>query len=288
MPEYHRTLRKLLQPGAGLVIPGAANALAARIVEASGFPVVYMTGAGVANSSFGGPDMGLVSVTEMVEHLGAMRDAVNVPIVADGDTGFGNALNVVRTVQLYERAGASAIQLEDQVFPKRCGHFENKEVITTNEMTQKIKAAVDSRKSEDFMIVARTDAAAVEGFERAIERLSAYREAGADALFLEAPGSVDQLRRIPLEVSGVHFANVVIGGKTPMVPSEQLATMGFAGILYANAALQASMQAMKSAMAHLRTTGSMLGLQDRLISFKDRQMMVDYARWANLEKIYSA
>src|SRR3954467_3449954 len=140
----NKILRQALQPGAGLVIPGAGNALAARIIESAGFPVVYMTGAGVANSFLGAPDMGLVSVSEMAAHVGAIREAVQVPIIADGDTGFGNALNMVRTIQLYERAGASAIQLEDQVFPKRCGHFENKSVIAKTEMVQKIKAALDT------------------------------------------------------------------------------------------------------------------------------------------------
>ena len=196
----NKVLRQLLQPGAGVVLPGASNALAARIIEACGFPAVYMTGAGVANSYLGGPDMGLLSVTEMAAHLAAIREAVSVPIVADGDTGFGNALNVVRTIQLYERAGASAIQLEDQAFPKRCGHFENKSVVAKHEMVQKIKAAVDTRRDPDFLILARTDACAVEGFDAAVERMIAYRDAGADLLFIEAPRTEEELRRIPREV----------------------------------------------------------------------------------------
>jgi 2-methylisocitrate lyase-like PEP mutase family enzyme len=283
----NKVLRRLLKPGAGVILPGASNALAARIIESCGFPAVYMTGAGVANTYFGGPDMGLVSVTEMATHVATIRDAVNVPIVADGDTGFGNALNLIRTVQLYERAGASAIQLEDQVFPKRCGHFENKAVVSKDEMVQKIKAAVDSRHDSDFMILARTDARAIEGFDAAVERMNAYQEAGADLLFIEAPKSVDELRRIPKAVPGAHIANIVYGGKTPMLPDRELGEMGFAGILYANAALQAAMLAMKRTLTHLRTAGSLLGAEDQLVHFDERQVFVDYQRWADLEKRYT-
>lgn len=269
-------------------MPGAGNALAARIIEAAGFPVVYMTGAGVANSFLGAPDMGLISVSEMAAHVAAIRDAVQVPIVADGDTGFGNALNLVRTIQLYERAGASAIQLEDQVFPKRCGHFENKSVVSQAEMVQKIKAAVDSRRNADFMILARTDARAVEGFNAAVDRMNAYREAGADLLFIEAPQSEQELRRIPQEVPGKHIANIVFGGKTPMLASSALGEMGFAGILYANAALQSAMLAMRETMAHLKLHGTLAGAEDRVLPFSERQRFVDYERWTDMEKHYAA
>jgi 2-methylisocitrate lyase-like PEP mutase family enzyme len=195
-------LRDLLQPGAGLILPGAFDALAARLVEAAGFPALYLTGAGVANAWLGAPDMGLVSVTEVAAHVAACREAVAIPIVADGDTGFGNALNLVRTVRLFERAGANAIQLEDQVFPKRCGHFEGKAVIPIAEMVQKIHAAVDTRSGADFLVIARTDARAVEGFDAAIDRAAAYREAGADLLFVEAPASEAELRAIPQRLPG--------------------------------------------------------------------------------------
>jgi 2-methylisocitrate lyase-like PEP mutase family enzyme len=282
----NKVLRHLLQPGAGVVLPGASNALAARIIEACGFPAVYMTGAGVANSYLGGPDMGLLSVTEMAAHLAAIREAVSVPIVADGDTGFGNALNVVRTIQLYERAGASAIQLEDQAFPKRCGHFENKSVLARHEMVQKIKAAVDTRRDPDFLILARTDACAVEGFEAAVERMIAYRDAGADLLFIEAPRTEEELRRIPREVPGAHIANIVHGGKTPMLSNHLLGEMGFAAILYANAALQASMLAMKRTLSHLHRQGSLAGIEEQLVNFDERQTFVDYQRWTDMEKRY--
>ena len=282
-----QNLRDLLKPGAGVVIPGAANALAARIIESAGFPVVYMTGAGIANSYLGAPDMGLTSVTEMAAHLAAFREAVDIPIVADGDTGFGNALNLVRTIRLYERAGANAIQLEDQTFPKRCGHFDNKSVVGKAEMVQKIKAAVDTRRSADFLILARTDARAVEGLDAALDRIAAYKEAGADLLFVEAPTSRQELQRITREVPGSHIANVVFGGRTPMLPRDEFAALGFAGVLYANAAMQAAMLAMKRTLAHLKQSGSLAGTENDILSFDDRQTFVDHARWVALEKRYA-
>jgi 2-methylisocitrate lyase-like PEP mutase family enzyme len=288
MNSHNQKLRSLLTPGAGIVIPGAPNALGARIIEEAGFPIVYMTGAGVANSFLGSPDMGLISVSEMAAHVAAFRDAVSLPIIADGDTGFGNALNLVRTIKLYERAGASAIQLEDQVFPKRCGHFENKSVISKAEMVQKIKAAVDSRDDKDFLILARTDSAAVEGLDAAIERMGAYHEAGADLMFVEAPRTAADLQRIVDELPGPHIVNIVHGGKTPMLPQATLARMGFAGVLYANAAMQSAMLAMKSTMAHLKQVGSLAGAEAAVISFDERQKFVNYAHWIDLEKRYAS
>jgi 2-methylisocitrate lyase-like PEP mutase family enzyme len=286
MNPLTRRLQTKLQPGAGLLIPGAANALAARIAADAGFDAVYLTGAGVANSHLGVPDIGLTSVTELAEHVAAMREAVELPIVADGDTGFGNALNLRRTVRLYERAGANAIQLEDQVFPKRCGHFEGKQVIARQEMVQKIKAAVDARQ-DGMLILARTDARAVEGLSGAVDRMNAYREAGADLLFLEAPVDQAELASIPKAVPGPHVCNLVFGGKTPMLPREQLAAMGFAGILYANALLQAAMIAMQNVAGHLRSRGSLAGAESLLISFAGRQKLVDHERYQELEKRYA-
>lgn len=280
-------LRSLLQPGAGVVIPGAANALAARLVQAAGFPVVYLSGAGVANTLLGAPDMGLVSVSEMADQVAAVREAVRIPLVADGDTGFGNALNLVRTVRLFERAGANAIQLEDQVFPKRCGHFEGKAVVPAAEMVGKIHAALDARHSAEFLIIARTDARAIEGLDAALERMRLYQQAGADLLFIEAPLSRDELARIPRELPGPHIANVVHGGKTPMLPREDFAALGFAGILYANAAMQAAMLAMQQTLAALQRDGSLQAVGDRLMSFADRQAAVDQAAWVAMEQRYA-
>jgi 2-methylisocitrate lyase-like PEP mutase family enzyme len=284
--DLNADLRRRLVAGAGLLVPGAPNALAARIIEAAGFDAVYVTGAGLANAYLGAPDIGLTTVTEVADHVAAIREAVAVPVIVDADTGFGNALNMRRTVRLLERAGANAIQIEDQVFPKRCGHFEGKDVIPTGEMVAKIKAAVDARHDAGLIFIARTDARAVEGFDAALDRACAYAEAGADALFVEAPQSPDELRRIPKDVPGVHIANMVFGGKTPLLPREELAAIGFAGILYANAALQAAMLAMKDVMAHLKIHGSLAGAEDKLISFAERQRLVDFDRFRALESRY--
>jgi 2-methylisocitrate lyase-like PEP mutase family enzyme len=284
----NRVLRRKLQRGGGLLLPGAANALAARVIEQLGFEAFLVTGAGIANTYLGVPDVGLVTVTELADHVAAMRDAVAIPMIADIDTGFGNAVNVGRTVKLLERAGASALQLEDQTFPKRCGHFDGKDVIPAAEMVQKIKAAADARRDADLMILARTDARAVEGMQGALDRANAYREAGADLLFVEAPQSVDELALIPRDVPGIHVCNMVFGGKTPVLPREALAAMGYAGIIYANAALQASILAMQTVLGHIRRTGSTAGIEAAIAPFKERQRVVDFDRYKDLEQRYAA
>jgi 2-methylisocitrate lyase-like PEP mutase family enzyme len=283
----NRRLRERLARGAGLLLPGAANALAARIIAASDFEAVYITGAGIANTALGVPDLGLVTLTELVDHVAAISDAVALPLIADADTGFGNALNLRRAVRLLERAGANAIQIEDQVFPKRCGHFEGKAVIAAAAMVQKIKAAVDARQDADLLIIARTDARAVEGLDAAIDRAAAYREAGADILFVEAPQSVAELEAIPARLPGPHLANIVFGGKTPGLPRERLAAMGFSGIVYANAALQAAVAGMSRVLRHLAATGSLAGVEDALASFAERQNLVDYDGFAALDRRYA-
>ena len=189
--KINQQFRQLLTPGAGHLMPGAANALAARVIESTGHKMLMVSGAAVANTYLGVPDIGLVSLSELAGHVSAIRDVVEIPMLVDGDTGFGNAINVVHTIKVLERAGANAIMLEDQTFPKRCGHFEGKEVVSKFEMVQKLKAAVDAREDDNMMILARTDARSIEGLEGAIERALAYKEAGADFLFIEAPVSVD-------------------------------------------------------------------------------------------------
>ncbi len=283
----NRRLRERLTRGAGVLLPGAANALAARVIAASGFEALYITGAGIANTALGVPDLGLVTLTELVDHVAAISDAVALPLIADADTGFGNALNLRRAVRLLERAGANAIQIEDQVFPKRCGHFEGKAVIAAAAMVQKIKAAVDARQDADLLIIARTDARAVEGLDAAIDRAAAYREAGADILFVEAPQSVAELEAIPARLPGPHLANIVFGGKTPGLPRERLAAMGFSGIVYANAALQAAVAAMSRVLRHLAATGALAGVEDALASFAERQSLVDYDGFAALDRRYA-
>jgi 2-methylisocitrate lyase-like PEP mutase family enzyme len=272
--SLNKVLRQALVAGAGHMMPGAGNALAARFIEAAGHKMMLVSGAAVANNYLGVPDLGLVSVTELADHVAAIRDVVNIPILADGDTGFGNAINARRTVQLLERAGANAIMLEDQTYPKRCGHFEG-------------KAAVDARKDPDLMILARTDARAVEGFEAALDRARAYQEAGADFLFIEAPLTKEELLAIPAAVPGIHLCNMVIGGKTPLLPREELAQAGYAVVCYANAALQASMLAMQQAMQHLAEHGSIKGFEAKLMMFAERQEALDANHFKELEKRYT-
>ena len=276
---------ELFTPGRGTMMAGAHNALSARIIEAAGFETILFTGAGFANTYLGIPDMGLTSLKEVADQVAAMRDAVEIPILADGDTGFGNALNARRTVQLMERAGANALLIEDQVYPKRCGHFEDKGVIPKNEMVQKLKACVDARRT-DMLIMARTDSRAVEGIEAALDRARAYQEAGADLLFVEAPITLDELARIPKEAPGRHMCNMVYGGKTPIPSQKALGEMGYAVICYANAALQASMLAMSKVMQHLKQKGTLDGMEDAVVSFAERQRFVDYERYVALEKKY--
>ena len=233
------------------------------------------------------PDLGLTSVTELAAHVAAAREVVGIPILADGDTGFGNAINARRTVQLLERAGANAIMLEDQTYPKRCGHFDGKDVIPKAEMVNKLKAAVDARVDPDLMILARTDARAIEGFEAACDRARAYQEAGADFLFIEAPLTREELLAIPSEVPGIHLCNMVIGGKTPLLPREELAQAGYAVVCYANAALQASMLAMQEVMQHMAAHGSIKGIESRLMMFAERQKVLDADRFKDLEQRYT-
>ncbi len=264
----NRRLRELLNRREAVLLPGVANALAARVIEDIGFKAIYVSGAGVTNTYLGVPDIGLISVTELAENVAAIRDAVALPLIVDADTGFGNAINVGRTIKTLERSGANAIQLEDQDFPKRCGHFSGKHVIPRAEMVQKIHAAVDARNDPDLAIMARTDAIAVNGFEDAIERAAAYVEAGADITFVEAPRSEAQMREIPKRLPVPQLVNIVAGGLTPMVEFDTLANMGFTLILYANAALQASVAGMQKVLGHLHTRGSLDGVMPFLAGFE--------------------
>jgi len=282
----NRRLRALIARKKAVLLPGAANALAARVIEDLGFEAVYVTGAGVTNTFLGMPDIGLLTVTELADHVAAMRDAVSLPLIVDADTGFGNAVNVGRTVRTLERAGASAIQLEDQDFPKRCGHFSGKSVIPTAEMVQKIRAAADARVDRDFVIVARTDAIAVNGFEDAMARANAFIEAGADMTFVEAPRTPEQIAAIP-KLAVPQLLNIVAGGLTPMLPRAELETMGYALVLYANAALQAAVAGMQTVLGHLKAEGSLDGVSDKLAGFAERQRLVNKPHFDALEKKYS-
>jgi 2-methylisocitrate lyase-like PEP mutase family enzyme len=286
-PVSRRDLRNMLRPGAALLLPGVSNALAARIVADEGFEAAYVTGAGIANTFFGVPDIGLVTVTELAEHVAAIREAFAGPLVVDIDTGFGNAVNVTRTVALLERAGADALQIEDQVFPKRCGHFAGKHVIPTVEMVGKIKAAVDTRRDRDLLIVARTDAIAPEGYEAAVARAAAYHDAGADVTFVEAPTSMAQIADIPRQLPWPQLINIVIGGRTPELPNEKLKELGYAGVIYANVALQAAVKGMQAALGELRGKGFMGDATTLVADFPERQRLVHKDEFDALELKYA-
>jgi 2-methylisocitrate lyase-like PEP mutase family enzyme len=286
MPASTRQkFRAMLKPGAALILPGVANALAARVVADCGFDAAYITGAGIANSFLGIPDNGLVTLTELTDHVVAIREVFAGPLMVDADTGFGNALNMRRTVQVLERAGADALQIEDQVFPKRCGHFEGKEVIPSAEMVAKIKAAVDARTDPDLLIVARTDAIAPEGFSAAMDRAHAFREAGADIGFVEAPLNDEQMTAIA-RLPWPQIANIVIGGKTPERSNDEMKQLGFAGILYANTALQAAVFGMQRALKHLNKNGKMGDTTYMLTGFAERQRLVDIQSFQDMERKY--
>jgi 2-methylisocitrate lyase-like PEP mutase family enzyme len=279
-------LKTILAARSAAILPGTPNALFARLIAQHGFEAIYVTGAGIANMSYGFPDIGLVTLAELCDHVAAIADAVESPILVDADTGFGNPLNVMRAVRLLERAGAAGIQLEDQVFPKKCGHFAGKQVIPRDEMVQKIKAACDARHDGDLQVVARTDARAIEGIDAAIDRAQAYIEAGADATFVEAPLGADELARVARELAVPQIANMVFGGLTPPASRDELSALGFGGVLYANAALQAALLAVDDVMAALRRDGSLAQVADRLAGFEQRQYAVDKPHYDALEQRY--
>jgi 2-methylisocitrate lyase-like PEP mutase family enzyme len=281
-----QTLKRLVARRAAVQAPGTPNALFARVIEDLGFEVVYVTGAGIANMHLGAPDIGLTTLTEVADAVAAIADAVALPLIVDADTGFGNAINMMRTVRVLERSGAAGLQIEDQIFPKKCGHFEGKGVIPQAEMVAKIKAATDARRDQDLQIIARTDSRAIEGLDRAIERAHAYREAGADIIFVEAPVNVAELARITAEIKAPHVANIVFGGKTPDPGQAALAEMGFSLVLYANAALQAAVKASSDVLGALRRDGSLGNVGHQLVNFEERQRVVRKAHWDGLEKTY--
>ena len=281
-----KRLRGIVSKRAATTVPGAANAMFARVIEGLGFEAVYATGAGIANMHLGAPDIGLTTLTEVESAVAAMADAVTIPIIVDADTGFGNALNMRRTVRRLERAGAAALQIEDQIFPKKCGHFSGKQVIPVEEMVQKIKAAVDARQDHDLLIMARTDCRAIEGLDRALDRAHAFIEAGADMTFVEAPTGIDELARIGSELPVPQIANIVFGGRTPDPGRAKLAEMGFSIVLYANAALQAALKASYEVLGTLKKEGSLASVADSLASFDERQRAVAKHDWDALEERY--
>lgn len=279
-----QTLRSLLKAEKGVLLPGAPNALAARIIADLGFKAVYLTGAGLTNMHLGLPDLGFMDLSQVAEHVIAIRGVIDLPLIVDADTGFGNAVNVTHTVRTLEQAGASAIQIEDQHAPKRCGHFSGKELISAEEMVGKVRAAVDTRR-QGLIVIARTDACAVEGFEAAIERAARYIEAGADVTFVEAPETLDDLRAVPSRLNAPQLVNMVLGGKTPIVKEEAAADMGFSLVLYANAALQGAVHGMQTTLAALKDKGILD--ESAVTSFAERQRLVGKPTYDAMEVRYA-
>jgi 2-methylisocitrate lyase-like PEP mutase family enzyme len=272
----------------GLLVPGAFNAMSARIVADAGFEAVYLTGAGLTNMYYGLPDLSFIGLRDIAEHTARMRDAVDIPLIVDADTGFGNALNVRHTVKTLERAGADAIQLEDQVFPKRCGHFAGKSVAPLEEMLTKIAAAADARADEDFLIIARTDSRAVHGFDHAVERAQRFADAGADILFVEAMQSEEEVRRLPQLFERPLLVNLVVGGMTPVLPADELGRLGYGIVLYANAALQGAVVGMQRALGALKSQGRLDEDPALVAPFAERQRLVDKPLYDALEKQYAS
>jgi 2-methylisocitrate lyase-like PEP mutase family enzyme len=279
-------LRSIINERRAVIVPGVANALAARVVEDLGFEVVYISGAGVNNTFYGIPDLGFAGLGEIAQHTAAVSASIDLPLIVDGDTGFGNAVNVFHTVRTLERAGANAIQLEDQAMPKRCGHFAGKEIVPVEEMLAKIRAATDARYDKDFLILARTDVLVRDGFEAAMERAQRFIEAGADLTFIEAVDKVEDLRAIPSRLSVPQVLNIVVGGKTPVVDHAELSKLGFGMVLYANTALQGAIVGMRDALSILKDTGRMDEDSGKVVPFAERQRLVRKPEFDAYEEKY--
>jgi 2-methylisocitrate lyase-like PEP mutase family enzyme len=280
-----QTMRHLIARTGYTMVPGAYDTLTAQLVEQAGFAAVYLTGGGYSRAN-GYPDMGLLTLGENVRFIGLTVEAVAIPVIADADTGYGNALNVIRTVREYEKAGVAAFHLEDQVSPKKCGHYEGKEVIGRAEMVGKIKAAVDTRQDADLLIIARSDARAIEGLDAAIDRVNAYLEAGADVGFVEAPQTVEELRIVGKSVRGPALVNVFEGGKTPMLGATELAEMGFRLGIYPSQTHRAAIRAAQRVLTAMKRDGDTSAVEAELATFQEREDAIGTARWRELEEKY--
>ncbi len=265
------SLRARLKQNGIVLAPGIYDALSGLLAERAGFEALYLSGASIAYTRHGGPDIGLVTMTEVADTLGSIRERVKLPLIVDGDTGFGNALNVMRTVRLFERAGASAIQLEDQTLPKRCGHLDGKTLVPAAEMAGKIKAALDARSSDETLIIARTDAVAVEGLDAALMRAELYLEAGADVLFVEALRTKEQMQQGLARIAGraPMLANMVEGGKTPLMSAAELEALGYGIVIFPGGLVRALTRTATEYFANLKNTGSTNGFRDRMLDFDE-------------------
>lgn len=286
MPATTR-LRSVLASGRIAVAPGAFDGLSARLVARAGFPAVYASGGAIARSA-GLPDLGLMPMDAIVDRLASMVDAVEVPVVADADTGYGNALNAQAAARAFERAGVAAFHLEDQTFPKKCGHYDDKSVVPAGEMVQKLKAVRDALHDPDFIVIARTDALAVEGFEAAIERAAAYLAAGADMIFVEAPTSELEIAEIARRLPGLKLINMFAGGKTPLIPVQRLEALGYHLVIIPSDTQRAAIKAMQRVLATIARDGSAAAMAAEMTSFKEREELVDTAGYLARGRRYGA
>ncbi|MBW2217187.1 MAG: isocitrate lyase/PEP mutase family protein [Deltaproteobacteria bacterium] len=278
-------LKKILEEEKTLLVPGAYDAFSAKTLKQAGFKVIYMTGSGVTASMTGMPDVGLLTMTEMVNQARNIVNATDLPLICDADHGYGNPINVIRTVREYEGAGVAGIHIEDQVAPKKCGHFEGKEIIPAEEMVNKIKAAIYAREDPAFLLIARTDARATAGLDEAMRRARLYARAGADMIFLEAPQSVAELKTISRELAGVPLlVNMVEGGKTPTLPFEDFEEMGFKIVLYPTSSIRAVAKTLQECAAHLYAHKNTKDFEGRLVSFEGRNQITGLSLIKELEE----
>lgn len=280
-----KKLRALIAKPAYAIVPGAYDTLTARLVQGAGFDAVYLTGGGYSRAS-GYPDVGLLTLTEVTQWISRTVDAVDIPVIADMDAGYGNALNVVRSVREYEKTGVAAFHLEDQVSPKKCGHYEGKQVVSKAEMVGKIRAAADTRRDADMVIIARSDARAIEGLQAAIDRVNAYLEAGADVGFLEAPQSAEELAAAARQLIKPALVNIFEGGKTPVLPARELEAMGYRVGIYPSQTHRAAIAAAKKVLAVLKRDGDTAAIERELATFNDREEAVNARHWRELEMKY--
>ena len=287
MERMTTRLRRLLEAPELLIAPGVAECVGARLVAEQGFDALYMTGAGTTASRLGMPDVGLLGVTEMADNAGRIADAAGLPLIADADTGYGGPINVRRTIRCYERAGVAGVHLEDQDWPKRCGHLAGKTLIPAEEMCAKVRAAVDARSDPDFIVIARTDAIAVEGFEAALGRAKAYEEAGADVLFVEAPTTMEQAEAIPRAFARPTLYNMAMSGKTPVLPGSEIEALGFGVVIYPGLSLSAAIPAIRRALAELRETGEIEASSAEMASFRDFFELMGLEAVQGLESRYA-
>jgi len=280
-------LRQLLATGRAVVAPGVFDGLSARLTAQAGFAAVYASGGAIARSA-GIPDLGLLSLSEIVARLEMIADAVEVPVIADADTGYGNALNVQRAVRAFERAGVAALHLEDQTFPKKCGHYEDKGLVPVGEMAQKLKAARDALADQDLIVIARTDAIAVEGFAAALDRAAAYGEAGADVIFVEAPTTEEEIATVARRFPGWKLINMFQGGKTPLLPVARLETLGYNIVIIPSDLQRAAIKAMQRALDCIAREGSTAAMTADMASFKEREAVIDTPAYIARDKRYAS